>query len=52
MAEREDNVVVTAKLTKIFKDFWLREKATAVADLDLEVHRREVFGLLGPNGSG
>jgi len=45
-------VVVTVGLTKIFRDFWLREKVTAVADLDLEVRRGEVFGLLGPNGSG
>ncbi len=46
------NVIVTQKLTKIFKDFWLREKATAVSELDLEIRPREVFGLLGPNGSG
>ena len=52
MAATQDSAVVTAKLTKIFKDFWLREKAVAVADLDLDVHRQEVFGLLGPNGSG
>jgi len=45
-------VVRTVKLTKIFRDFWLREKVTAVADLDLDIGRREVFGLLGPNGSG
>ena len=42
----------TAGLTKVFRDFWLREKVTAVADLDLEVFPNEVFGLLGPNGSG
>ena len=52
MAETNDNVVVTTKLTKIFKDFWLREKVTAVADLDLGIRPKEVFGLLGPNGSG
>jgi len=51
MAERTD-VIATAKLTKIFRDFWLRAKVTAVADLDLEIFPREVFGLLGPNGSG
>jgi ABC-2 type transport system ATP-binding protein len=39
-------------LTKIFRDFWLRQKVTAVADLDLEIRPHEVFGLLGPNGSG
>lgn len=52
MAEKNDNVVVVKKLTKVFRDFWLREKVTAVADLDLEIHSKEVFGLLGPNGSG
>lgn len=46
------NVVATTKLTKVFRDFWLREKVTAVADLDLEIRPGEVFGLLGPNGSG
>ena len=39
-------------LTKIFKDFWLRNRVTAVDGLDLEIHRGTVFGLLGPNGSG
>jgi ABC-2 type transport system ATP-binding protein len=47
-----ENVVVTQKLTKIFRDFWMREKVTAVADVDLEIHPHEIFGLLGPNGSG
>ena len=52
MAKEDTSVVRTAKLTKIFRDFWLREKVTAVCDLDLDIGRREVFGLLGPNGSG
>ena len=52
MANEETSVVRTAKLTKIFRDFWLREKVTAVCDLDLDIGKREVFGLLGPNGSG
>ena len=52
MAETRDSVVRTVKLTKVFRDFWLREKVTAVADLDLEILPKEVFGLLGPNGSG
>jgi ABC-2 type transport system ATP-binding protein len=43
---------VVRRVTKVFRDFWLREKVTAVADLDIAVHNREVFGLLGPNGSG
>ena len=52
MSDRTAHVIATAKLTKIFRDFWLRAKVTAVADLDLEIYPREVFGLLGPNGSG
>lgn len=37
---------------KVFRDFWLRPRVTAVQDLDLRIERGEVFGLLGPNGSG
>ena len=39
-------------LTKVYKDFWGRPKVTALDDLNLTIHRGEVFGLLGPNGSG
>jgi ABC-2 type transport system ATP-binding protein len=52
VAKEDTSVVRTAKLTKVFRDFWLREKVTAVCDLDLDIGRHEVFGLLGPNGSG
>ena len=47
-----DAVVETAGLTKVFRDFWHRDKVRAVDDLNLTVRRGEVFGLLGPNGSG
>ncbi len=47
-----DYYIETVKLTKIFRDFWLRERVTAVAELDLQIGAGEVFGLLGPNGSG
>ena len=52
MPQGDYGVVKTVKLTKIFRDFWLRAKVTAVAELDLDIRPREVFGLLGPNGSG
>ncbi|MGA2266254.1 MAG: ABC transporter ATP-binding protein [Phycisphaerae bacterium] len=52
MAETNGAVVATRRLTKVFRDFWLREKVTAVADLNLDIRPGEVFGLLGPNGSG
>jgi len=45
-------VVQTVGLTKIFKDFWYRNRVKAVDHLDLEIRPGEVFGLLGPNGSG
>jgi len=45
-------VVQTIKLTKVFKDFWGRDKVVAVDNLDLQISSGEVFGLLGPNGSG
>jgi ABC-2 type transport system ATP-binding protein len=42
----------TFSLTKIFTDWWGRNKVVAVDKLDLKVRYNEVFGLLGPNGSG
>ncbi len=44
--------VETFSLTKIFSDWWGRDKVYAVDDLNLQVRCNEVFGLLGPNGSG
>jgi ABC-2 type transport system ATP-binding protein len=45
-------VVETQKLTKIFLDFWGRKKKVALRALDIKVNQGEIFGLLGPNGSG
>jgi len=47
-----DVVVKCLGLTKVFRDFWLRNRVCAVDHIDLTVERGEVFGLLGPNGSG
>lgn len=40
------------KIGKIFRDFWFRPKIRAVNSFDCEIFPGEVFGLLGPNGSG
>src|SRR4030042_6436803 len=47
-----DYSVETFSLTKIFSDWWGRGKVYAVDDLNLQIQYNEVFGLLGPNGSG
>ena len=48
----QDVIVETRKLTKIYRDFWGRQKKRALNALNLEIYRGEIFGLLGPNGSG
>ena len=51
-ASADHAVVACRSLTKVFKDFWMRNRVTAVNAIDLTIRRGEVFGLLGPNGSG
>ena len=48
----DDVVIETRNLSKVYRDFWGRQKVRALKALDLEVRRGEIFGLLGPNGSG
>jgi ABC-2 type transport system ATP-binding protein len=52
IAPLNDAAVHTEGLTKVYKDFWGRDKVRALDDLNLTIRRGEVFGLLGPNGSG
>ena len=47
-----DYAIETFSLTKIFSDWWGRAKVYAVDNLNLQIRTNEVFGLLGPNGSG
>ena len=42
----------TEGLTKVYKDFWRRKSTSALTNLNLTIERGEIFGLLGPNGSG
>ena len=52
MSSEAEVVIETRSLSKVYRDFWGRQKVRALKALDLEVRRGEVFGLLGPNGSG
>jgi ABC-2 type transport system ATP-binding protein len=45
-------VIEIRNLTKDYRDFWGRRKVRAVNAVSLTVNKGEVFGLLGPNGSG
>jgi ABC-2 type transport system ATP-binding protein len=45
-------VIEIRNLSKVYRDFWGRPKVKALNALSLDVRRGEVFGLLGPNGSG
>ncbi len=51
-AETSEPVIQVNNLSKVYRDFWGRKKVRAVNSLTLDVKKGEVFGLLGPNGSG
>ena len=45
-------VIEARGLSKVYADFWGRPRVLALDALNLAVLRGEIFGLLGPNGSG
>jgi ABC-2 type transport system ATP-binding protein len=47
-----ESVIQIRNLSKVYRDFWGRSKVKALNSLSLDVRKGEVFGLLGPNGSG
>lgn len=47
-----ESVIQIRNLSKVYRDFWGRKKVQALNSLSLDVYKGEVFGLLGPNGSG
>ncbi|HEY4328336.1 MAG TPA: ABC transporter ATP-binding protein [Phycisphaerae bacterium] len=44
--------IEAVNLTKVYPGFWRSQSVTALSQLNLSVKRGEIFGLLGPNGSG
>jgi len=48
----EEIAIRTRGLRKVYTSFLGRNRVVALDGLDLDVRRGEVFGLLGPNGSG
>jgi len=48
----DDAAIETTNLSKTYVDFLGRREVKALRELTLSVSRGEVFGLLGPNGSG
>ncbi|MEK6765106.1 MAG: ABC transporter ATP-binding protein [Planctomycetota bacterium] len=47
-----DIAIETEDLTKAYKSFWGRRKILALDKLNITIQKGEIFGLLGPNGSG
>jgi ABC-2 type transport system ATP-binding protein len=46
------NIIQSEKLTKVYTDFWGRPKRRALENLNLAIEEGQIYGLLGPNGSG
>ena len=48
----DDFAIKTEDLTKAYRSFWGRRKVLALNKLNVVIKKGEIFGLLGPNGSG
>ena len=46
------SAIQTRQLTKVYPGFWKSQQVLALSQLNLQVLQGEIFGLLGPNGSG
>ncbi|MFO0865180.1 MAG: ATP-binding cassette domain-containing protein [Gemmataceae bacterium] len=51
MADKEI-IVQTRPSHQTYRDFWGRQKKIALRALQPQIHRGEIFSLLGPNRSG
>jgi ABC-2 type transport system ATP-binding protein len=52
MGQDESKAIVMDRVSRTFRDFWRRPRNQALREVSLDVRLGEVFGLLGPNGSG
>jgi len=48
----DDVAIKTENLTKAYRSFWGRKNVLALNKLNIVIRKGEIFGLLGPNGSG
>ena len=48
----ETNVIITERLSKVYRSFWGFPQVRALNEVSFAVPSGSVFGLLGPNGSG
>jgi ABC-2 type transport system ATP-binding protein len=48
----DDIAIKTEDLTKAYRSFFGRKKVLALNKLNIVIRKGEIFGLLGPNGSG
>ncbi len=50
--DSQETIVRLQSVSRVFRSLFTRRRLWAVRELSLEIGRGEIFGLLGPNGSG